>query len=152
MNSYEIGRYIRLLRKREAMSQERLGELLGLSYQQVQKYEQGRSRITVELLSKVSEIFSVPVIEILEASAREYHSPHLSGISADSGASETDELRENELIRHYRKLKTPFSREIVLNWIRGIAELERRCSREHPENGGIPGYGTSNDPSGIGED
>jgi transcriptional regulator with XRE-family HTH domain len=135
MNSNEIGRYIRVLRKREGMSQERLGELLELSYQQVQKYEQGKSKITLELLSRVSEVFSIPVTQLLEASAKEYSSPHLSGDAADAGEYERRELQETELLRQFRKLNTPFSREFVLRWIRGIAELERQCSAERPGAG-----------------
>jgi transcriptional regulator with XRE-family HTH domain len=146
MNSNEIGRYIRVLRKREGMSQERLGELLELSYQQVQKYEQGKSKITLELLSRVSEVFSIPVTQLLEASVKEYSSPHLSGDAADAGEYERRELQETELLRQFRKLNTPFSREFVLRWIRGIAELERQCCGESPGTGAVSDGGENHDP------
>lgn len=128
------------------MSQERLGEMLELSYQQVQKYEQGKSRITVELLSKIAEIFSIPVVELLEASAKEYSSPHLSGDAAEAGEYEAKELQETELLRQFRKLKTPLSREFVLRWIRGLREIERQCGRERPETGGFYDRSESHDP------
>ena len=43
------------------MSQERLGELLGLTFQQVQKYEKGINRIGAGRLFEVSEILGVPI-------------------------------------------------------------------------------------------
>lgn len=41
-----IGRAIRMRRKAKGMSQERLGEMLGVTFQQVQKYEKGTNRIS----------------------------------------------------------------------------------------------------------
>jgi transcriptional regulator with XRE-family HTH domain len=43
------------------MSQERLGELLGLTFQQVQKYEKGVNRIAAGRLFEISSILGVPV-------------------------------------------------------------------------------------------
>ncbi len=122
MDSHEIGRNIRLLRTQTGMSQEKLGELLELSYQQVQKYEAGRSKITVELLSKLSKIFSIGIEEILRGSFGEpaYHGEN----ARDRRSYIVENIQEDELLREYRKLCSPVARDYALRWLRSIVELE----------------------------
>lgn len=54
-----LGARIRFIRKHEKMSQEALGDRLGVSFQQVQKYERGANLISPERLQAISEIFEV---------------------------------------------------------------------------------------------
>src|SRR5438874_1511982 len=56
-----VGYRVRLRRVLIGMSQERLGELLGLTFQQVQKYERGMNRIGAGRLYEVAEILGVPI-------------------------------------------------------------------------------------------
>src|ERR1700724_1021050 len=56
-----VGNRVRIRRMLIGMSQERLGELLGLTFQQVQKYEKGVNRIGAGRLFEVSRILNVPV-------------------------------------------------------------------------------------------
>ena len=56
-----VGRRLRLRRTLLGMSQERLGELLGLTFQQVQKYERGVNRIGSSRLFELGQILDVPV-------------------------------------------------------------------------------------------
>lgn len=56
-----VGARVRLRRMLVGMSQERLGELLGVTFQQVQKYEKGANRIGASRLYEVSRILEVPV-------------------------------------------------------------------------------------------
>src|SRR5881275_3301143 len=56
-----VGSRIRLRRTLLGMSQERLGEALGLTFQQVQKYERGVNRVGASRLQQISEILQVPV-------------------------------------------------------------------------------------------
>jgi len=56
-----VGHRVRLRRMLIGMSQERLGELLGLTFQQVQKYEKGINRIGAGRLFEVAEILGVPI-------------------------------------------------------------------------------------------
>jgi transcriptional regulator with XRE-family HTH domain len=57
----QVGNRVRILRMLIGMSQERLGDLLGLTFQQVQKYEKGVNRIGAGRLFEVSRILNVPV-------------------------------------------------------------------------------------------
>ena len=56
-----VGARIRMRRQLVNMSQERLGELLGITFQQVQKYEKGSNRISASRLFYASKTLGVPV-------------------------------------------------------------------------------------------
>lgn len=56
-----VGRRIRLRRKERGLSQAYLAERLGLTFQQVQKYERGSNRISASKLWQVARVLDVPV-------------------------------------------------------------------------------------------
>jgi transcriptional regulator with XRE-family HTH domain len=56
-----VGARIRMRRQLINMSQERLGELLGITFQQVQKYEKGSNRISASRLFYAAKTLGVPV-------------------------------------------------------------------------------------------
>ena len=56
-----VGSRVRLRRVLLGMSQEKLGEQLGLTFQQVQKYEKGSNRISASRLFQIGQILDVPV-------------------------------------------------------------------------------------------
>jgi transcriptional regulator with XRE-family HTH domain len=56
-----VGGQVRVRRMMLGISQEQLGEALGLTFQQIQKYEKGQNRIGAGRLYRISQILSVPV-------------------------------------------------------------------------------------------
>ncbi|MBK5564976.1 helix-turn-helix domain-containing protein [Ensifer sp. 2YAB10] len=56
-----VGSRIRLRRTMLGMSQEKLGESLGITFQQIQKYEKGTNRVGASRLQNISGILNVPV-------------------------------------------------------------------------------------------
>jgi transcriptional regulator with XRE-family HTH domain len=56
-----VGSRIRLRRTMMGMSQEKLGESLGITFQQIQKYEKGTNRVGASRLQNISSILTVPV-------------------------------------------------------------------------------------------
>jgi len=56
-----VGARLRSRRKQLKMSQERLGKEIGVSFQQVQKYENGTNRIGAGRLAEISKVLDVPV-------------------------------------------------------------------------------------------
>ena len=56
-----VGRRVRMRRKMLAMSQQKLADELGLTFQQVQKYENGTNRMGASRLQQMSDILQVPV-------------------------------------------------------------------------------------------
>ena len=63
-----VGSRVRMRRIMLGMSQEKLGEALGLTFQQVQKYEKGTNRVGASRLQQISEILQVPVSFLFEGS------------------------------------------------------------------------------------
>jgi len=68
-----VGSRVRLRRMMLAMSQEKLGDALGLTFQQVQKYEKGANRIGASRLQHISHILQIPVPFFFEGA------PHVPG-------------------------------------------------------------------------
>ena len=56
-----VGSRVRMRRIMLGMSQEKLGEALGLTFQQIQKYEKGTNRVGASRIQQISEILQVPV-------------------------------------------------------------------------------------------
>ncbi|NKL33268.1 helix-turn-helix domain-containing protein [Rhizobium leguminosarum bv. viciae] len=56
-----VGNRVRVRRKTLGMTQNGLAELLGITFQQIQKYEKGTNRIGASRLQRISEILRVPV-------------------------------------------------------------------------------------------
>jgi transcriptional regulator with XRE-family HTH domain len=67
-----VGARVRLRRKILKLSQEKLGEQLGVTFQQVQKYERGANRIGASRLWKLSEVLDVPVNFFYDGLSTEY--------------------------------------------------------------------------------
>src|SRR5438132_8365488 len=61
-----VGSRVRMRRMMLSMSQEKLGDALGLTFQQVQKYEKGTNRIGASRLQQISNILRVPVAFFFE--------------------------------------------------------------------------------------
>jgi transcriptional regulator with XRE-family HTH domain len=61
-----VGARIRLLRKRRKMSQTELGAALGVTFQQVQKYENGKSRVGASRLHLAAAALNVPINELFD--------------------------------------------------------------------------------------
>jgi transcriptional regulator with XRE-family HTH domain len=61
-----VGGRVRMYRVKANMSQQALGKQLGLTFQQVQKYEKGTNRIGASRLHQISEILNIPVASLFE--------------------------------------------------------------------------------------
>src|SRR5437667_3675513 len=70
-----VGSRVRMRRMMLNMSQEKLGDALGLTFQQVQKYEKGTNRIGASRLHQIAEIFGVPVQAFFEGAPTKRSSP-----------------------------------------------------------------------------
>lgn len=63
---YLIGRRIAALREARGLSQSALAQALGLSFQQIQKYEYGKNRISVARLLLIADVIDVPYNELMD--------------------------------------------------------------------------------------
>jgi transcriptional regulator with XRE-family HTH domain len=93
-----VGSRVRMRRLMLAMSQEKLGAALGLTFHQVQKYEKGANRIGASRLQQISHILQVPVTFFFEG-APTASAPHGSNGSALSMAQIDDFVSDLDGIR-----------------------------------------------------
>jgi transcriptional regulator with XRE-family HTH domain len=118
----QVGNRVRIRRMLIGMSQERLGDLLGLTFQQVQKYEKGVNRIGAGRLFEVSRILNVPVdffyegVNAIPAGASEAESaPVMEFVSSGEGL---------QLSLAFMKIKDTKVRKRVLDLVKSLAEEE----------------------------
>lgn len=119
-----IGEKIRELRKRWGLSQMELAERLGVSFQQVQKYEKGITKISVSRLKDVADALGVDIAEFFKEDAL---IKEIKDSTAPYGMSPHYPLNEEEirLLKIFRKINSPHIRRGVLDLLRGALELDR---------------------------
>ena len=121
-----VGSRVRLRRMLLGMSQERLGESMGLTFQQVQKYEKGANRIGASRLHHISKILNVPVGYFFEeAPALEERSttPGLSEPQSEEFVLEFLNTREGlELNRAFTKISSAKVRKCVVELVRALSD------------------------------
>ncbi|MFT5508097.1 MAG: transcriptional regulator with XRE-family HTH domain [Hyphomicrobiaceae bacterium] len=124
-----VGGRVRLRRMLLGMSQEKLGEKLGLTFQQVQKYEKGTNRIGASRLFELSRILGVSVqyfYEDLGGSADEANT--VGGFAEPTGDDLLIEFlnsREGiELNRAYLRIDDSKSRRAILELVRSLADAK----------------------------
>jgi transcriptional regulator with XRE-family HTH domain len=118
----ELGRRLRLRRVEQKMSQAELGDKLGVSFQQVQKYEKGVNRIGASRLQRIATVLDVPVTFFFD--------------DTDAGKRENDSKREVEsllfldssfslrLLRAYSAVKNQAVQRQFVSLIESIAANE----------------------------
>ena len=117
------------------MSQERLGDALGLTFQQVQKYERGANRVGASRLFDLSRILDVPISFfydnmpeslagiVPQQSPRPIHgfAEQQDGFGMDSTMSKRETL---ELVRAYYRITDPNIRKRMLDLIKSMGPAE----------------------------
>ena len=117
----QVGNRVRLRRMLIGMSQERLGELLGLTFQQVQKYEKGVNRIGAGRLFEIARILGVPIDFFYDGVA----APAEGLVDATPPVMEFMSSGEGlQLSLAFMKIKDPKVRKRVLDLVKSLAEEE----------------------------
>jgi transcriptional regulator with XRE-family HTH domain len=130
-----VGSRVRLQRMLLGVSQERLGERLGLTFQQIQKYEKGVNRIGASRLFDLAQVLGVPIQFFYDdAPAQERHAPAAAGMgerTADGYIFDFLNTREGlELNKAFARISDPKSRRAILDLVRKLAG--DAGSDEHP--------------------
>ena len=119
-----VGNRIRVQRTLLGMSQEKLGEFLELTFQQIQKYEKGANRVSASRLFQLSMILNVPASYFFDNVPADSAS-HTRRLSDDGKAVPADMPTSREslkLIRAYYGISNPALREIVFGLIEALAD------------------------------
>jgi transcriptional regulator with XRE-family HTH domain len=120
----QVGNRVRLRRMLVGMSQERLGELLGLTFQQVQKYEKGVNRIGAGRLFEVSRILGVTIEYFYEGvnSQLTGNAGFTEGASSPPVMEFVSSGEGLQLSLAFMKIKDPKLRKRVLELVKQMAE------------------------------
>ena len=123
-----VGGRVRLRRMLLGMSQEKLGDSLGVTFQQVQKYEKGTNRIYASRLYQLAGILDVPITfffeELISAPAVD---PALNGFAENAGNGEAEIMgflnsREGvQLNRAFTQIEDPKVRRSIIDLVRSLA-------------------------------
>ena len=122
-----VGSRVRMRRMMLTMSQEKLGDALGLTFQQVQKYEKGTNRIGASRLQQISDILKVPVSFFFEG-APSVPGQQPSGFGeAPSPAYVSDFLSSSDglaLTKAFVQIKDGKVRRRVVDLVEALADKE----------------------------
>lgn len=114
-----VGSRIRLGRTRARMTQEQLAEGLGITFQQVQKYEKGSNRVGASRLQHISELLNLPIIFFFEAG------PSALVDTADDASHRLSELMNSKesiaLATAFHSIEDKHVRRSVLSLVRSLA-------------------------------
>jgi len=125
-----VGSRVRLRRITVGMSQERLGEALGVTFQQVQKYEKGTNRISMSRMQSIAQVLGASVSFFLEGAPKDEGSVPAYGF-AESRQPEyaTDLLSTPEgiaLARAFASIEDPKVRRRVVDLVTTLADGQKK--------------------------
>lgn len=115
-----IGAKIRMYRKAAKMSQSDLAEGLGVTYQQIQKYENGTDRVSAARLYMVAQTLGVPVSDFFAEADTD---------AADEGRGLNAALQMSEFLRigaKFPRIQDPAMRKSIADLVETVAEAGRR--------------------------
>ncbi|MBX9635255.1 MAG: helix-turn-helix domain-containing protein [Magnetospirillum sp.] len=117
-----VGRRIRQRRTVLGMSQEKLAEAMGLTFQQVQKYEKGNNRVGASRLFDLSRVLDVPIAYFFDELSEAVQAP---APPADVTAETPSLKRETlDLVRAYYDIQDPEIRRRVQELAKALAASE----------------------------
>ena len=124
-----VGQRLRVRRSLLGMSQEKLAEAIGLTFQQIQKYERGINRVSAGRLFQFSKILDVPVAYFYDSVGSDAPTP-VSGLSdnqqeAFGGEEDVMQRRETiDLVRSYYSITDPSKRKEILRFVKAMTNTE----------------------------
>jgi transcriptional regulator with XRE-family HTH domain len=120
-----VGNRVRMRRLLVGMSQEKLGELLGITFQQVQKYEKGSNRVSASRLYQISRVLGVPV-QFFYDELKEDDGP--SGFAESEGADAIAGALQSpdgvQIARIFSETTDPDKRKLILNAVKLLADYK----------------------------
>ncbi|WP_374651320.1 helix-turn-helix domain-containing protein [Dongia sp.] len=123
-----VGRKLQLRRTLLGMSQEKLGNLIGLTFQQIQKYESGANRVSSSRLFDIARVLDIGIPYFFEGMSGEVEkqSPgHLQGAVPLASDEEKDPMARREtleLVRAYYQIKSPKVRKHLVDLARSLGK------------------------------
>jgi transcriptional regulator with XRE-family HTH domain len=121
-----VGSRIRMRRQLINMSQERLGELLGITFQQVQKYEKGANRISASRLFYTAKTLGVPIQFFFEGlPGGESDSVLRESMPSDEFTSALMTTEGVQLAKTFREADSTSKRKLIVALAKLIVDTDR---------------------------
>ena len=117
---HAVGKKIRSQRILLGLSQTELGDKLGITFQQIQKYERGANRISVGRLKRIADIFDVPIYFFFDGATGK--GPLVENINA--GLSFLETAASVRLVRAFAEIKGQHIRTSIVDLVEGIASSQ----------------------------
>jgi transcriptional regulator with XRE-family HTH domain len=120
-----VGRRVRHRRTLLGLSQGKLGEAVGLTFQQIQKYERGANRISASRLYALSDILDVSVPFFFEEMPPEISGKSVPNLVEDKkeGPDPLAKRETLELVRAYYKIKSPNVRKRLFKLVKCLPDI-----------------------------
>ncbi len=127
-----VGGRVRLRRMMLSMSQEKLGEHLGITFQQIQKYEKGTNRIGASRLQHIATVLQVPVSFFFEDAPGTPNEP--AGLAESRPANYIVSFLSSsegiQLNKAFIRIKDPTLRRRIIDLVRSLAGEEDAVSED----------------------
>jgi transcriptional regulator with XRE-family HTH domain len=121
----EVGSRVRMRRVSIGMSQEKLGDMLGLTFQQVQKYEKGMNRISVARLIEIAKILGVDIHFFLNGVTSTKVTPGFAEENPPAYVADMMSTPEGlQLVRNFTGIKNPKIRKSIAQLVASLASQE----------------------------
>ena len=117
-----VGSRIRLRRQLLGLSQEKLGESLGLTFQQVQKYERGANRVSASRLFDLSVVLGVPISFFFDDISSEICMAIDRRLKDENQANSSGDAETNTLLEYYFKIDSPILRRRLREMIKSLGD------------------------------
>jgi transcriptional regulator with XRE-family HTH domain len=124
-----VGRNIRICRLQRGLSQTELGRQIGVTFQQVQKYENGANRVGAGRLADIARVLQVPLVALFEGSASAGR-----GSRDDSAYSLLAHPHALRLTKAFHRIAGKKARLAVVHLIEAVGEFEARRGRSGRPN------------------
>jgi transcriptional regulator with XRE-family HTH domain len=124
-----VGHNIRIGRLQMGLSQTELGERVGVTFQQIQKYEKGANRVGASRLQQIADVLRISIPMLFDGAAVAHHPGE---VSARSLLAQPHSLR---LLQAFDKIKDEATRLAVLRIIENVAGTAAR-NRSRKRSGG----------------
>src|SRR5688500_8883928 len=115
----EVGRRVRSRRLECRLSQTELADKIGVTFQQVQKYEKGVNRIGAGRLQRISEALEVPITFFFDAS------PHAEAKGSNNRGDSVFDLMQTSgsvrIVKAFHKIKSRRARELLVGMVEEMA-------------------------------
>lgn len=131
-----VGRRIRWRRRELKLSQEKLGEMLGLTFQQVQKYEKGVNRISAGRLFEVGKVLDVGINYFYQG-VEEVGDLAAMGLNEDGDDSDLAGMIDAnaiDLVTAFQSIPDPRLRKSLLDAVKAAAESFSRNATHREES------------------